>query len=199
MQVSDALLDIDDQDFSQCYLPIENSTWDFQQPRHTIECLDVEEFAHTIPESVSAAALQPNDFFHEPGYMDLPPPELPITVSQPSHPSDLEFAEILSLNGLEVTLEFEEMIALVHALNGTKRVRMEHDINEDLLIRAVFEGWPSVFQFEYCRTCPLWAILCRVDMVLYQNCSVALRLAHLRAIYRMFMVCLAMSSACNPF
>ena len=160
--------------------------------------MSIDELIPPIPESELTAALQLNDFINGFGEVaELPVPLLAAASAQPSHPSDPDPEEIMSPNGFEITEEFEEMIALVHTLNGTRRVRTEHDINEDFLIRAVLKGWLSVFQFEYGRTCPLWAILYRVDRVLYENCSVALRLAHLRAIYRMFMVCLALPSACN--
>jgi hypothetical protein len=200
LQWSDWPLDSDAQWLSQCSVPSEHGTSDFLWAQYlgTPSCLGIDELSLPKPELEPVAELQFTGFINDSSEKaEFPQPNMAESFAQPCHSSDPDPEEVLRPDGLEITQGFDEVIAIIHTLNGTRQVRKENEINEDFLIRAVFEGWQSVFRFEYGRTCPLWSILCRVDSVLYQNCCVALRLAHLRAIYRMFMVCFTFAcSAC---
>ena len=88
----------------------------------------------------------------------------------------------------EQTDNFENILRMIYSLRGTNLVDKDHVANEDLLIRGIVDGWSSVLQTPYGKSCPLWTILSGIDQELYCNCCAMVRLAHLRKIYRMCMV-----------
>lgn len=101
-------------------------------------------------------------------------------------------------NGNNTSLRdlLNEILGSVYEIDPTEVCR-DDQFNQDVVIRGVIRGW-GVLQTQY-FSCPLWSILKRLDTLLFMNASVACRLACLRGIHLMLLVCIIALSSCCAF
>lgn len=69
------------------------------------------------------------------------------------------------------------------------QVCADEQFNQDAVIRGVVLGWDDVLKKE-AFICPIWNILRRMDALLLMHASVPARLALLRGIHMMLLVCI---------
>ena len=112
---------------ADCYRLFEGHTGDLQYPRDTLECLGIDKVTPPMPEKDVALQLH-NSIDRPPEIACLTSTNAIADFIQPSHPPDRDPEEVLNPNGVEVTQEFEQIIAMIHTLNGTRRVLKDHDI-----------------------------------------------------------------------
>jgi hypothetical protein len=68
-------------------------------------------------------------------------------------------------------------------------VCLDNQINQDVLIRGIIEGWDIVKSRG--KVCPLWEILRSIDHLLFWMASPITRLVMLRMIHHMLLVRIA--------
>ena len=81
-----------------------------------------------------------------------------------------------------------DLLGSIYRINPAQ-VCANEQFNQDAVIRGVILGWDDVVQ-KQAFVCPIWNILRRVDALLMMHASVPTRLALLRGIHMMLLVCI---------
>lgn len=81
-----------------------------------------------------------------------------------------------------------DLLGSIYHINPAQ-VCANEQFNQDAVIRGVILGWDDMLQKET-FVCPIWNILRRVDALLMMHASVPTRLALLRGIHMMLLVCI---------
>lgn len=81
-----------------------------------------------------------------------------------------------------------DLLGSIYNINPAQ-VCTNEQFNQDAVIRGVVLGWDDMLQKE-AFICPIWNILRRMDALLMMHASVPARLALLRGIHMMLLVCI---------
>lgn len=115
---------------------------------------------------------------------------------------DYTFSDFISASATGVGGGVDESTTLRDLLNdllgsiydiNPNQVCANEQFNQDIAIRGVILGWDDVLRKE-AFVCPIWSILRRVDALLMMHASVPTRLAFLRGIHGMLLVCPSISA-----
>lgn len=101
-------------------------------------------------------------------------------------PANALFMPPMNPHGYDMTTQFNELAQLVHEMPASLTCA-DVSTNEDVIVRAVFEGWDNAFARRAPNVCPLWRTLRQVDFWLFRHVGVVNRLANLYAMQRMYM------------